>query len=355
MTSNERSDDGGLAHVWNVLQRMTADDLHAVCRDLTVGEVSELARVVGVPRVVLSRDSSADHVLRNRIRQNETKAKLAVDALVRPTRDLAIDALGSERSAEPGYDDLVEVLPGLIDRHGPRRVALLLAFAIDDRWAAAEPSRQLLDTDERFGSDALGPLIDDDVAPKVVARPPGRSEPRSARKSRAKSSRAKAATPRGRPSYKRKRAPDASESADPPVSDDRSDPPPVTVNGRALDPNAHHRRDVRIVGSYRALDRFDPLVGRIVLADVVFDGPIAGGKVRPCVVIAASGVDDLVVRPCYSEGARRAGDFRAVPVSDPDVAGLDRTSFVSHEERCVPRAAVAAELGWLSYVDWNQL
>lgn len=177
MTSNEESDDGGLAHVWNVLQRMTADDVHAVCRDLTVGEVSELARAVGVPRVVLSRDSSADHVLRNRIRQHETRAKLAVDALVRPTRNLAIDALGSERSAEPGYDDLVEVLPGLIDRHGPRRVALLLAFAIDDRWAAAEPSRQLLDTDERFGSDALGPLIDDDVAPKRAARPSDRSEP----------------------------------------------------------------------------------------------------------------------------------------------------------------------------------
>lgn len=127
------------------------------------------------------------------------------------------------------------------------------------------------------------------------------------------------------------------------------------MNGRALDPNAHHRRAVRIVGSYRALDRSDPLVGRVVLAEVVFDGPGAGGKVRPCVVIAASGVDDLVVRPCYSEGARRAGDFRAVPVSEPDVAGLDRTSFVSHEERCISRTAVAAELGSLSNVDWNQL
>ncbi len=109
------------------------------------------------------------------------------------------------------------------------------------------------------------------------------------------------------------------------------------------------------MGSYRDLDRDDDLVGRVVLAEVVFDGPIPGGKVRPCVVVAASGRDDLVVRPCYSEGGRRAGDFRAVPVSDVKQAGLDRITYVSHEERRIPRTSVAGELGWLPVADWNQL
>ena len=87
-------------------------------------------------------------------------------------------------------------------------------------------------------------------------------------------------------------------------------------------------------------------MGRVDLGSISFDGPGRGEKVRPCVVIAASGADDLVVRPCYSEGGRRAGDFRAVAVSDPGRAGLERDSYVSHDEQCIPRSSVTGdELG----------
>jgi hypothetical protein len=358
MTTHNGDETSGLARVWIVLERLAADDVHGICADLTAGTMSELARVVDVPRVALSRNPSAARVLRHRIRRNQTRANLAVDVLVRPTRDLAIAALGPERSETPSEDDLVEVLPALLERDGPRRVALLLAYAVDDGWAAAEPSRRILDTDAGFTPDALGPPIDDDAPPPVTRVPADRPPPTRDRAPRTKKKpRPKPAAQAGRPSYKRKRPADASGAPDEPRLAAAGDgpPPAITVNGRALDANAHHRRDVRVVGSYRALDRADPLVGRVVLAEVVFDGPVPGGKVRPCVVIAASGVHDLVVRPCYSEGARRAGDFRAVPLTDVDEAGLDKTSFVSHEERCIPRTAVAMELGWLSVTDWNQL
>ncbi len=109
------------------------------------------------------------------------------------------------------------------------------------------------------------------------------------------------------------------------------------------------------MGDFGALERSDELVGRIVFAEVVFDGPVAGAKPRPCVVVAASGRDHLVVRPCYSEGGRRAGDFRAVPITDLDEAGLDRATFVSYEERRIARSDVKGEFGWLPTVDWNQL
>jgi hypothetical protein len=351
MATPEGTDEPGLEHVWNVLERMTDDDVHAICRDLSVAGVAELARVVGVPRVVLSRDSSAGRALRNRLRRSDERAKLAVDWLIRPTRDLAIAALG-ERSAEPSYDDLVGVVPGLLERHGTRRVALLLAYAIDDRWAAAEPSRQILDADERFSADALGPAVDDTPPPKPVSRSSGTTKDRAPRVKQPKRAKPQ---PGQRPSYKKKRLPEDPNDRDRAETTELSDPPSVTLNGRTFVADTHHRRDVRIVGSYRSVDRNDPLIGRIVLAEVEFDGPIEGAKVRPCVVIAASGAHELVVRPCYSEGARRADDFRSVQISDPDAAGLDRVSFVSHEERCIARMAVQGELGWLPIADWNQL
>ena len=353
--ATEDDEQRGLPHAWRVLERMPADDLHAIARDLTVTQLSDLARVVGVPRVVLSRDSSAARVLRNRMRGNDERAKLAVSALVRPTTDLAIAALGPERSDEPSYDDLVEVLPGLLEQHGPRRVALMLAFAVDDSWAAAEPAAQVLEADERLSSEALGPPIDDTAAPAARPQPAGEPKARTDRAPRSKKSkRAKSTAAQERPSYKRKKKSDRGDEPGDDAAVEPTDPPPITMNGAALTAGAHHR-DVRIVGSYPVLDRSDPLVGRVVLANISFEGPVTGEKVRPCVVIAASGADDLVVRPCYSEGARRAGDFRAIAVSDTDRAGLDRNSFVSHEERCIPRSSVTGELGWLSTTDWNQL
>jgi hypothetical protein len=343
--------------VWRVLERLTSDDVRAACGDLTQGEVTELARVVGVPRVVISRDSSSARVLRRRARRSAKTAKLIVEVLVRPTRDLVIADLG-ERSEDPSYEDLVSVLPDAVVRHGARRVALLLAFAVDDKWAAADPCRRLLETDDRFVSDALGEPVDDDVetTPPKGSRPkPAGEDAEQSRPKRTKVDRRKGTRQNPPPRYKKKKSPGATTDEDAPPEPKNAEPPPVMLNGATIRPGAHDRRTIRLVGSYRDLDRDDPMVGRMVLAEVVFDGPIPCGKVRPCVVVAASGRDDLVVRPCYSEGGRRAGDFRAVPVSDVRVAGLDRVTYVSHEERCIPRSAVAGELGWLPVADWNQL
>jgi hypothetical protein len=354
MTTPEGTDEFRLTHAWPVLERMTDDDVHAICHDLSVSGVNDLASVVGVPRVVLARDSSAGRVLRNRLRRNAQRAKLAVEVLVRPTRDLAVAELG-ERSAEPSYEDLVEALPTLLERHGTRRVALLLSYAVDDRWAAAEPSQRILDTDDRFAADALGPVIDDTPPPKPTRPVSEKSAARPERAPKTKQPK-RGKGPRGeRPTYKKKRPSDAPQERDRTENEATSDAPAITVDGRTISPGTHHRRDVRILGSYRDVDRDDPIVGRVVLAEVEFEGPIEGAKVRPCVVVAACGAHDLIVRPCYSEGGRRAGDFRAVQISDPDAAGLDRTSFVSHEERCIARTSVTGELGWLPTADWNQL
>jgi len=344
--------------VWRVLERLTPDDVRAACGDLTQGELTDLAQVAGVPRVVLVRDSSGARILRNRARRNTRTLKIVVELLVRPTRDLVIAALG-ERSEDPSYDDLVSVLPDAVARDGARRVALLLAYAVDDKWAAADPCRRLLETDDRFVADALGEPVDDDVEttpPKSSRALPTGAEAEQPRPKRTKADKRKRTPPQTPPPrYKKKRLSGAATDDDAPPQTTSADPPAVTVNGAAFRPDVHARRMIRLVGTYRDLDRDDDLVGRMVLAEVVFDGPVPGGKVRPCVVVAASGRDDLVVRPCYSEGGRRAGDFRAVPVSDVKQAGLDRITYVSHDECCISRSAVTGELGWLPVADWNRL
>src|SRR3954449_1591713 len=70
--------DGALPFIWRVLERMQPDDIRATCRDLTQGEITELARIAGVPRVVISRDSSSARVLRRRARRSTKTAKLIV-------------------------------------------------------------------------------------------------------------------------------------------------------------------------------------------------------------------------------------------------------------------------------------
>src|SRR6478752_462230 len=155
--------NGGIEFSWRVLERMPGGDVNAACRDLRQGALAELARVADVPRVVLTRDSSAGRVLRNRARRGATTAKVIAETLVRPTAALVIAALGDERSVNPTYEELIEVLPAAVARHGARRVALMLAFAVDDKWAAAEPCRRLLETDERFVVDTLGEVVDDET------------------------------------------------------------------------------------------------------------------------------------------------------------------------------------------------
>ncbi len=226
---------------------------------------------------MLVRDSSGARILRNRARRNSRTLKIVVELLVRPTRDLVIDALGDERSEDPSYEDLVSVLPDAVARHGARRVALLLAFAVDDTWAAADPCRRLLETDDRFVADALGEPVDDDV--EATPPKPSRPKPADAGAEQSRPKRAKRDRRKRTPPDRRHRGTRRSGRRMPPPRRTRRpsrrarDPPPVTLNGAAIRPDAHDRRAIRLVGSYRDLDRDDPLVGRVVLAEVVFDGP----------------------------------------------------------------------------------
>jgi hypothetical protein len=114
------------------------------------------------------------------------------------------------------------------------------------------------------------------------------------------------------------------------------------------------RRPVALVRQYpKDLRQDHPFVGSVVFAEVVFGG-ILGAKWRPAVVVAASRYF-VVVRPCYSEGGFRSYDWRSTPLRDWAMAGLGRPTWVSFEERLIPRSRLGHVYGELSPYDWAQL
>ncbi|HXY93559.1 MAG TPA: hypothetical protein VEP49_13850, partial [Acidimicrobiia bacterium] len=267
-----------------------------------------------------------------------------------------IVALG-DHFLEPSYEDLGSALDERCERWGVRIVALMLAATADDDFPAREVCARLFDEDPRFALDALGP-VQEDHAPKPVARhtpTPNEADAEAKREARRERRRAQKGQARparvAHPTYRRATR-DSSSAPEPEGGAD-------TAAFAATRPSRTEMRAVLVVGTYDDVRYDDPLVGAVVDAFIPFGDPDderGAGKTRPCVVLAACADDRLVVRPCYSGGGLRSGDWKSVRVGDAQAAGLDRESYVSTEEFAVRRAPAArAVRGWLSREDWNAL
>jgi hypothetical protein len=88
--------------------------------------------------------------------------------LAEHANDQTVEALG-DRSDDPTRDDLLEVLPAVIERHGlPLTTAMLAGYAASD--APCRPvMRELLDTDDRF---TIGPPVAVEARPEIGAPAP---------------------------------------------------------------------------------------------------------------------------------------------------------------------------------------
>ena len=134
--------------------------------------------------------------------------------------------------------------------------------------------------------------------------------------------------------------------------------PDASVGDRAFESSAAALRRVNVAGSFKDVRYDDPLIGATVVAYIPFEDPEDGhptGKHRPSVVIAASGADQLIVRPCYSEGGMQARTWRSVQITDAHAAGLVKGGYVSSEEFAVDRSDIGDQIGWLAREDWNML
>ena len=370
LTQEDAVTDRSVTRTTDLLHRLSDDDVQAAARRLPRAQQRALGQTLGVPASVLTDRPGSARVVRARTR-NRRPADVTDVAhrLVDATWNAVVDALG-DHASDPDEAQMRAAVESVLPEHGPGAVALVLALCADGDFVAAAVADTVLTGDPRLAPDAVGPLVDDESAPPGAstalstdrasvdadAEAAKRAE-RRARKEAEKAARAQRGGG-GPQRYKKSRGggsagptPTAGPTAAP-TADPTDVPPPVTVGGRPV--GAATPRVVRPVGAHPDLDLDDALVGRIVLADIAFDDRTAS-KVRPCVVLAASGRSHLVVRTCSSEGGAVSRDWRSFPVGDLVAAGLDGPTYVSDDERRIPRTDVVEALGWLATADWNQL
>ena len=347
-----------------VLRRVGADDVHRAVKALPANRQQQLAGSLRTPVTVLTSTDGAADIVRRRTRDFSSLSRAAlVRDLVEVCVDDAIDALG-DRHADPSYQDLVAILDDLIARWDARIVALVLAATADGDFPASAVCARVLDEDPRLSPDALGPVHDESTTRPITKPTTVSEEEREAKRElrrqrrEAKPTKSPASTT-SRPTYKKKPRPADSDSD----GDDagvffHERVPELTVGERQLGTSNEPLRRVTMVGNYANVRHDDPLIGAVVIAYIRFrpkPDVEPFGKTRPCVVIATCDGDHLVVRPCYSEGGLRSRSWRSVLITNPRVAGLMRTGYVSDEEYLVKRGAVDGPIGWLAREDWNML
>jgi hypothetical protein len=131
---------------------------------------AEIAGQLNLPRATMHLGDALVPLVRRKLRTANPDRQLQVTfALIERVNDQAVAALG-DRSDDPSRDDMLEVLPAVIERHGTPLVTVMLAgYAASD--AECRPvMRDLLDTDERF---AIGEpvAVDDSPSASMNAAP----------------------------------------------------------------------------------------------------------------------------------------------------------------------------------------
>lgn len=290
------------------------------------------------------------------------RARLAY-VLVQPCATRAIELLGDSHE-DPSVGDMERVLDELCAGFGVAVVRLMLAAYAAEGFRCQATFDHLLGSDTRFREDdrherfgvaqkAEPPTAVGDRAQLRERRRARRAADRAARAQR----RSRAAATRPRPRRRRVEHTRIQETPAGAPATSAAERERASVTSLPLDSiatsTAGGRRPVGLVRQYRGVRHDDPLVGRVVIAEVRFGGN-PGSKRRPVVVVAASR-SHVVVRPCYSDGGFRSYDWRSFPVRDWLQAGLDHASWISHEERLIRRSRLGPVIGELSDHDWSRL
>jgi hypothetical protein len=128
----------------------------------------EVAAQLQLPRATMRLGDALIPLVRRKLQTAAPDHQLQVlFALAQHVNDQTIEALGP-RSEEPTREDLIEVLPDVIEEHGITLVTLMLVgYAASD--ALARPvMRELLETDDRF---EVGEPIPVEAKPELGALP----------------------------------------------------------------------------------------------------------------------------------------------------------------------------------------
>ncbi|MCU1429774.1 MAG: hypothetical protein JWL83_3774 [Actinomycetia bacterium] len=132
------------------LAALDDDALRSAVDALSEASRTELAGQLQLPRPTMHLGAALPPLLRRKLRAAPPPRQLtAAFTLVEAANDETVRALG-ERSDDPSRDDMLEVLPSIIDQYGTALITVLLAsYAASDAQCQAVMA-ELLVSDERF-------------------------------------------------------------------------------------------------------------------------------------------------------------------------------------------------------------
>ena len=150
------------------LAALDDDVMRRALADMTEKNRLEVAVQLQLPRATMHLGEALMPLVRRKLQTAGPDHQLQVlFALAQQANDETIEALG-DRAEDPTRDDLLEVLPAVIERHGaPLVTAMIAGYAASD--AVCRPvMRELLATDERF---VIGPPVAVEAKPAFAAVP----------------------------------------------------------------------------------------------------------------------------------------------------------------------------------------
>jgi hypothetical protein len=142
------------------------DTLRRAVGDLSEHNRGELADHLQLPRATMHLGNALAPVLRRKLRAAPPQRLLQGSfTLTEPVNDDTVQALG-DRHEDPSRDDMLQVLPGVLERHGTPLVTTLFAAYGASTALCQAVCAALLEDDERL---ALGKPIEDHAPAAVTA------------------------------------------------------------------------------------------------------------------------------------------------------------------------------------------
>lgn len=158
--------EADLARMGEALAAMDDNTLRTALAGMSEKSRLEVAAQLQLPRATMRLGDALMPLVRRKLQTAGPEHQLQVlFSLAQRANDQTVEALGP-RSEEPTREDLVEVLPAVIEEHGVEIVTLMLAgYAASD--ALCRPvMRELLETDDRF---VIGPPVAVEAKPELAA------------------------------------------------------------------------------------------------------------------------------------------------------------------------------------------
>ena len=170
LTEEEQAEaEADLERMGRALAALDDDTLGKALAEMSEKSRLEVAAQLQMPRATMRLGDALIPLVRRKIPTAQPDHQLQVlFALAQHVNDQTIEALGP-RAEEPTREDLLEVLPAVIEEHGLTMVTLMLVgYAASD--ALCRPvMRELLATDDRF---VIGDPVAVDARPEITAPAP---------------------------------------------------------------------------------------------------------------------------------------------------------------------------------------